>query len=58
MGAVLRASTKGIKAYHRVLKEVAHKGIEVQTYHIPEPEVQKIAIEASKTNARVDSLNR
>jgi L-serine dehydratase len=58
MGAVLGASTKDIQAYHRVLKEVAKKGIEVQIYHIPEPEVQKIAIEATKINAGVDSLNR
>jgi len=58
MGAVLGASTKDIQAYHRVLKEVAKKGIEVQIYHIPEPEVQKIAIQATKTSAEVDSLNR
>jgi L-serine dehydratase len=58
MGAVLGASTKDIQAYHRVLKEVAKKGIEVQIYHIPEPEVQKIAILATKTSAEVDSLNR
>jgi L-serine dehydratase len=58
MGAVLGASTKDVQAYHRVLKEVAKKGIEVQIYHIPEPEVQKITIEATQTNAGVDSLNR
>jgi L-serine dehydratase len=58
MGAVLGASTKDIKAYHRVLKEVVQKGIGVQIYQIEEPEVQKIAIEATQTNAVVDSLNR
>ncbi len=58
MGAVLGASTSDIQAYHRVLKEVAKKRIEVQIYQIPEPEVQKIAIQATKTNAEVDSLNR
>ena len=58
MGAVLGASTKDIQAYHRVLKEVAKKRIEVQVYQIPEPEVQKIAIQATKGNAEVDSLNR
>lgn len=35
MGRVLRASTRGIKAYPLVLKEVANKGIEVQIYRIP-----------------------
>jgi len=58
MGAVLGASTKDIQAYHRVLKEVGKKRIEVQVYQIPEPEVQRIAIQATKTSAWVDSLNR
>ncbi|NWF56771.1 MAG: L-serine ammonia-lyase, iron-sulfur-dependent, subunit alpha [Syntrophaceae bacterium] len=58
MGAVLGASTKDIRAYHRVLKEVAKRGIEVEIYHLPEPEVQKIAVEATKVSAEVDSLNR
>ena len=58
MGAVLEASTKGIKAYHRILKEVANRGIKVQNNRIPGPEIQKIANEASKINAMVDSLNR
>jgi L-serine dehydratase len=35
MGRVLRASTRGIKAYPLVLKEVANKGIEVEIYRIP-----------------------
>jgi L-serine dehydratase len=58
MGTVLGASTKDIKAYRRVLKEVAEKGIEVQIYQIPEPEVQRIAVEATRGSAAVDSLNR
>jgi L-serine dehydratase len=58
MGAVLGASTRDIQAYHRVLQEVAKKRIEVRVYQVPVPEVQKIAIQATKTNAEVDSLNR
>lgn len=58
MGAVLGASTKDIKAYHKVLKEVSKKGIEVEITQIQEPEVQRISIQATKGNAMIDSLNR
>lgn len=58
MGAVLGASTKDIKAYHSVLREVSKKGIEVEITEIKEPEVQRISIEATEGNAVIDSLNR
>jgi L-serine dehydratase len=58
MGAVLGASTKDIKAYNSVLKEVAAKGIEVEIRQIEEPEVQRITVEATERSAMVDSLNR
>ncbi len=58
MGAVLGASTKDIGAYRKVLKEVAQKGIDIQIYRIDQPEVQRISIEATKTGAMIDSLNR
>ncbi len=58
MGAVLGASTKDIEAYRQVLKEVVQKGIEIEIYKIEAPEVQRIAIEATKSEAMVDSLNR
>jgi L-serine dehydratase len=58
MGAVLGASTKDIKAYHRVLKEITRRGIAVELKQIKEPEVQRIRIEATGKNASVDALNR
>jgi L-serine dehydratase len=58
MGAVLGASTKDIKAYHGVLKEIAKRGIAVKIRQIAEPEVQRIRIEATEKNAFVDALNR
>jgi L-serine dehydratase len=58
MGAVLGASTKDIKAYHGVLKEIAKRGIAVEIRQINEPEVQRISIEATQKSAFVDALNR
>jgi len=58
MGAVLGASTKDIKAYHGVLKEIARRRIAVEIRHVTEPEVQRIRIEARDGNAFVDALNR
>jgi L-serine dehydratase len=58
MGAVLGASTKDIKAYNSVLKEVTRRGIEIQISQIEEPEVQRITIDATERGAMVDSLNR
>ena len=58
MGAVLGASTKDIKAYNSVLKEVARKGTEIEITQIEQPEVQRIFIEATGRSAMVDSLNR
>jgi L-serine dehydratase len=58
MGAVLGASTKDIKAYNSVLKEVTRKGIEIEITQIEQPEVQRIVIEATERSAMVDSLNR
>ena len=58
MGAVLGASTRDIKAYNSVLKEVSRKGIEIEITQIEQPEVQRITIEATERNAMVDSLNR
>lgn len=58
MGAVFGASTKDIKMYHRVLKEISKMGIEVKIYQIDEPEIQRIAIEATQRDAMVDALNR
>jgi L-serine dehydratase len=58
MGAVLGASTRDIKAYNSVLKEVTRKGIEIEITQIEQPEVQRITIEATERNAMVDSLNR
>ena len=58
MGAVFGASTKDIKAYHNVLKEIARKGIAVEIRQIAEPEVQRIRIEATEKSAFVDALNR
>jgi L-serine dehydratase len=58
MGAVLGASTRDIKAYNSVLKEVSRKGIEIDITQIEQPEVQRITIEATERDAMVDSLNR
>jgi L-serine dehydratase len=58
MGAVLGASTKDIKAYHNVLKEIAQRRIAVEVRHVTEPEVQRIRIEAGKQSAFVDAMNR
>jgi len=58
MGAVLGASTKDIKAYTSVLREVTKKGIEIEITQIEQPEVQRITIEATGRSAMVDSLNR
>ena len=58
MGAVFGASTKDVKMYHRVLKDVVKMGIEVKIYQIDEPEIQRIVIEATQGDAMVDALNR
>lgn len=58
MGAVLGASTKDIKAYHNVLKEIARRRIAVEIRHVTEPEVQRIHIEARDKSAFVDAMNR
>jgi L-serine dehydratase len=58
MGAVLGASTKDIKAYHNVLKEIAQRQIAVEVRHVAEPEVQRIRIEAAEQSAFVDAMNR
>lgn len=58
MGAVLGASTKDIKAYHGVLKEITRRGIAVEIGQVAEPEVQRIRIEAAGRSAFVDALNR
>jgi L-serine dehydratase len=58
MGAVLGASTKDIKAYHNVLKEIAQRRIAVEVRHVMEPEVQRIRIEAEGQSAFVDAMNR
>jgi L-serine dehydratase len=58
MGAVFGASTKDIKMYNKVLKEVSKKGIEVKISQVDEPEVQRITIEATEVSAMVDALNR
>ena len=58
MGAVLGASTKDIKAYHNVLKEIARRRIAVEIRHVTEPEVQRIRIEAGESSAFVDAMNR
>ncbi|MCX5907199.1 MAG: serine dehydratase, partial [Deltaproteobacteria bacterium] len=58
MGAVVGASTKDIKMYNQILKEVSKKGIEVKIYPIAEPEVQRIEIEATQGNAMIDARNR
>lgn len=58
MGAVLGASTKDIKAYRGILKEVARQGITVKVKQVTEPEVQRISIEAAGKSAFVDALNR
>lgn len=58
MGAVLGASTKDIKAYHNVLKEIAQRQIAVEVRHVTEPEVQRIRIEAGEQSAFVDAMNR
>ena len=58
MGAVLGASTRDIKAYNSVLKEVSKRGIEIEITQIEQPEVQRITIEATERTAMVDSLNR
>ncbi len=58
MGAVLGASTKDIKIYNKVLKEVSKKGIEVQISQIDKPEVQRIFVETTLGNFMIDALNR
>jgi L-serine dehydratase len=58
MGAVLGASTKDIKAYHNVLKEITRRGIAVEIRQVGEPEIQRIHVEATGKNAFVDALNR
>jgi len=58
MGAVLGASTKDIKAYHDVLKEIAKRRIAVEVRHVTEPEVQRIRIDADEQSAFVDAMNR
>lgn len=58
MGAVLGASTRDIKAYHNVLKEITRRGIAVELRHIDQPEVQRIRIAAGEKSAFVDALNR
>ncbi len=58
MGAVFGASTKDIKVYNKVLKEVSKKGIEVEITKIDEPEVQRISVETTQGNTMVDALNR
>ena len=58
MGAVLGASTKDIKAYHKILKEITQRGIVVEIRQVSEPEVQRISIEATGRSASVDALNR
>ena len=58
MGAVLGASTKDIKAYHGVLKEITRRRIAVEIRHVTEPEVQRIRIEARGKSAFVDAMNR
>jgi L-serine dehydratase len=58
MGAVFGASTKDIKMYRKVLKEVSKRKIEVKVARIEEPQVQRIFIETTETGAMVDSLNR
>lgn len=58
MGAVLGASTKDIKAYHDVLKEIARRRIAVEIRHVTEPEVQRIHIDAGERSAFVDAMNR
>lgn len=58
MGAVLGASTKDIKAYHNVLREISGRGIAVEIRHVKEPEVQRIHIEAERQSAFVDAMNR
>ena len=58
MGAVLGASTKDIKAYHNVLKEITRRGIAVEIRQVNEPEVQRIRIEATEQSAFVNAMNR
>jgi len=58
MGAVFGASTQDIKMYHSVLKEISKMGIELKIYQIDEPEIQRIAIEATQRDTMVDALNR
>lgn len=58
MGALLGASTKDIKAYHGVLKEITRRGITVEIGQVAEPEVQRIRIEAAGRSAFVNALNR
>jgi L-serine dehydratase len=58
MGAIFGASTKDIKMYNKVLREVSKRGIGVEITQINEPEVQRIYIEATRGDAMVDSLNR
>jgi L-serine dehydratase len=58
MGAVLGASTKDIKAYHSVLREITRQGIAVDIRQVSQPEVQRIHVEATGRNAFVDALNR
>jgi len=58
MGAVLGASTKDIKAYHGILKEITRRGIVVEIKQVEVPEVQRISIEATGRSAFVDALNR
>lgn len=58
MGAVMGASTKDIKAYHNVLREITRRGIGVEIRHVSKPEVQRIRIEATERSGFVDALNR
>ncbi len=58
MGAVLGASTRDIKAYRGILKEIARQGIAVKIKQVSEPEVQRIGIEAAGKSAFIDALNR
>jgi L-serine dehydratase len=58
MGAVLGASTKDIKAYRMILKEIKKRGIVVEIKQVTQPEVQRITIEATGNGAFINALNR
>jgi L-serine dehydratase len=58
MAAIKGSQTDDIKMYKSIMELPEIEDIEINIQHVPEPQVQRIRIEASEKSAYLDSLNR